>query len=326
MNNRWLNSCVGKIVVLCLAWLSFGPAAMSRPAGAVKDREAERRGKRGLGDLEKTAAAISRSSPKPNAILQIEPVDLTSMAANVPLRVTLYTFSTFGERALLEEIAGEIKLVELRSGSQIPARITVHDEEERAYRDLGYPTRIPAHVSVEPSIALEKEKWYELRVAAIPEGVVPATTGLRNMQGGGWSARFSPGSHPTLAAVRWCRIDGGGHTVHLYFSENVRADAAIREKVRLEHQNGKVICQLSLPPSQVARILDFVCMGGSDDPDRLKLSLNQATESPSGGKLEMPSRGRGGISKSVSQDMWKRYDKGCSVLELDAIGDGDAGP
>jgi len=114
--------------------------------------------------------------------------------------------------------------------------------------------------------------------------------------------------------------------VRLMFSENVRADATINGKTQVEHPGARVSCSLSLPPSAIARTLNFVCTGGNDSPGSLNVWLGRAIESASGGKLEIPLRGRGDLSKTVNGKMWREYDRGCSVWEPDADGEAIAVP
>lgn len=265
------------------------------------------------GGSREISAGNAGSGVAPLPMLEIEPADLTSMAASVSLRVTLQRGSGRAPRVLLGEIAAQVRLVDLANGSSMPITTEIHEAEDRAHSEIGYPTSIPAYVAVKSSAVLEPERWYDLRVAKLPDGVAAAKLGLRQLEDGGVSARFSPGSHPTLVSAQRCVREDGTSSVHLNFSESVKSDVGIREKVLLESEEG-VGCQLSLPPSGIARTLHFNCAGGINARGRFRIWVGQAVESPSGGTLEIPQRGRGDFSTRVSEETWKPYDQGCSIV------------
>jgi len=259
--------------------------------------------------------ALSKSQLPPKSALQIEPRDLTSMAADVPLRISVNSVSEHRQLPQLRAVAARTRLVELQGGVQIPCNISVHEKKKNVHGEFGYPTTVPAYVGVEPASKLDPAKWYDLQVVSLPDDVVPATLGVRVLEGGGASARFSPGSHPTLAAIRRCARTDGSHMIDLDFSENVKADVDVREKTHLDHEDRKVACQLALPPSKIARTLHFKCTGGSV-AGPFQLSVDQALESPSGGMFEVPLKGRKAFSTRVDEVMWKEYDHGCSILAM----------
>jgi hypothetical protein len=238
------------------------------------------------------------------------------MAADVPLRVRVNSVSEHRQLPQLREVAARTRLVELQSGVQIPCNISVHEVQKNVYGEFGYPTTVPAYLGVEPASKLDPAKWYELQVASLPDDVVPATLGVRVPESGGASARFSPGSHPTLAAIRRCAKTDGSQMIELDFSENVKAGVDVKDKVHLKHEDAKVACQLALPPSQIARSLHFKCAGGGAATGPFQLSVDQALESPSGGTFEVPLTGRKAFSTRVDEAMWREYDHGCSVLTM----------
>jgi hypothetical protein len=266
-----------------------------------------------MGGQGKKLPERSMSSRPPKPMLQIEPFDLTSMTTNGALRVSLRTVTTPPSKTILEKIAGQVRLVELKDGTSVPATTEIHEAQPHAYSDLGYPTSLPAFIAVKPSAPLNPDLWYELQVFSVPDEVVAARIGLHNLDGGGVSARFSPGSHPTLASVRRCRVEDGTASVYFVFSENIRADERMKANVILASEEGED-CRLTLPRSGLARTLHFQCTGGSGIRGRFHLSVRGATESPSGGKLEIPRLGRSDFSTSVTDDMWKEYDEACSIL------------
>lgn len=249
-------------------------------------------------------------------VVQIEPGDMTSMIGDTPLRVTVYSGPGPIGKILLEPIANQLRLVETSCGKVVAFATKIRPSDGFAYSEQGYPSSVPGVIEVTPSSSLAAENWYELQVLSLPTGVVPGKRGMHKLEGGGVSARFSRGSHPTPSTVRRCEKSDGVVTMYVDFSEKVSLGDDAKSKVQLENELIPGACEMDARAHSVARSVHFKCQAGSGKGGKFRISVAPTLGSPSGGMLATIGGARGGNSFLVEDAVWERYDNGCSKVDL----------
>ena len=256
--------------------------------------------------------------PKP--WLSMEPQDLTSLIGTVPVRVAVSSPGSYAlsERPVLDAIAGSLRLVELPTGAAVTFSTEIQEALAIADGGAGYQQTYTDYVDVNPLTPLAPENWYELQLSLVPTEVKPNTPHLRNLPGGGESARFTTGHHPTLQSLYGCLRSDGTFDVHLTFSETVDLTADIGTQLTFEPEQPSDVCTLELPslPASTLQEFRFGCQLGTGTKRQFRLSVSHSITAPTGAPFEASLGVQGDYSISIEESMWQEYDSACSSVAL----------
>jgi hypothetical protein len=255
---------------------------------------------------------------RPGPTIQFQPSDLTSSIEKSPLRVGIDNLGAPVGAALLNAVANAVRLYEWPEMRSVPFSYSVNDVTGGDHAADGYRRTGLAYVEVKPSVALG-DRWYAMVLSALPSGVtLPSLASHELLPDGTIGARFSPGSHPTLASVRVCEKGAGQTVVIAQFSERVThprpADiAGVRLAPGVKSGAGCALDLASFGP-EPARFVRSVCQGVALETTTAELALDGAIVSTSGRPLESPAKGVGPISIVLSAANMAGWGHGCKII------------
>ena len=187
----------------------------------------------------------SAAPARPNPMVWLEPVDLTTSVGETPLRLSVDNLGAPVGEGRLAEIAAEFSLVEWPEMRSVKTTVDSRDLETEAFGRRTF-------VTIRPEAPLAG-RWYALRLAKVPSGFTVPTIAETAAGTGPLLARFRPDSYPTLTGVRICQKgDSASTTIHT--SEAVVGEDA-QEKVVLS--GGLERCDTIQLPSPTLAVSEF---------------------------------------------------------------------
>jgi hypothetical protein len=209
--------------------------------------------------------------------------------------------------------------VEFPSGAPVALVAGIHEASEGLDGGQGYPQTISDYVEAKPSTPLAPGDWYELQLSSVPPEVRLEPLGMRNLVGGGVSARFTTGSHPTLQSLHGCAKSDGSFSVDLTFSEEVNVTTDIGTQVRLEPVDPSDLCTLNMPLATVTAVrgFSFGCQLGASTNRQFRLMVAHSVIAPTGTAFEASPGVQGDYSLLIEGSMWQEYDNACSNVVLE---------
>ena len=268
-----------------------------------------------------TGCSTTVCPPAQKSWFSLEPVDLTSLLGLGPIRAAVSStdLSALPKRSVLETIAGSLSLVEFPIGAPVAFVAEIHEASEGLDGGQGFPQTISDYVEAKPSTPLAPGDWYELQLLSVPPDVRLEPLGMRKLAGGGVSARFTTGSHPTLQSLHGCAKSNGSFSADLTFSEEVNVTADIGTQVRLEPVDPSDLCTLQMPLTTVTAVRGFLfeCQLDASTNRQFRLMVARSVIAPTGAAFEASSGVQGDYSLLIEGSMWQVYDDACSNVVLE---------
>ncbi len=278
----------------------------------------------GPGDKSDEPAFPSESgSPlRPGPTIQFQPSDLTSAIEKSPLRVGVDNLGAPIGIELLNALAAAIHLYEWPEMREVKFSFTVNDVTGGTRAADGYPKTDQAYVEIIPAAPLD-DRWYAMTVSSLPTGIsAPRLAWHETLPDGTLGVRFSPGSHPTLAAVRVCDKGDGNTVVLADFSERVSSGGAGSRAFGLGLANlaggpePTCVFDAASGLGGGARFHRATCKGLALDKVPIKISVEANLASVSGRSLESPGQGPRGIDQVISSANLRNWGSGCRIVRL----------
>jgi hypothetical protein len=256
---------------------------------------------------------------RPAPMIQIQPSDLTTSIDKSPLRIGVDNLGTPVGPAILQAVAREARLYEWPEMNEVQFSVTTHDVTQ-THAPSGYKSGEFAYVEITPASALA-DRWYAITLSSLPSGVtLPRYAQHETLPGGAIGARFSPGSHPTVSAIRVCEKAGGQKVVMTDLSERVTVDANASNLfgmgVASQSAAKAPTCIFDAPVSSgvtSAKFIRYTCQGLALDSMPMKMSFHRNIKSAAGRGLELPGKGAGPLEHTLSAATLTDRGDGCQI-------------
>lgn len=164
------------------------------------------------------------------------PEDMTTAVGDTPPELSIMQLDNPVTEAQLRALAKTLTLVTEPEGTPVAYDIEYEIPETKA--EAGAQQIHRGTIRLTPKEPLE-QRWYALRVDALPEGYEAAKSVARDVLGEGTiGSRFRPDSHPVVKKIEMCGPREHGHRVAVTFSERVTASRSLAGIARVEHTSG----------------------------------------------------------------------------------------
>jgi hypothetical protein len=260
---------------------------------------------------------------RPGPTIQIQPADLTSGIDKSAIRVGVNNLGAPVGAQALAALAQSIRLYEWPEMRDVPFTTTVQDVTGNMHASDGYRRADLAYVEVTPATPFA-DRWYAVVVTALPGNMArPRLSQHQRLPDGSLGARFTPGSHPTVSGIRVCDKGGGSSVVIVDFSERIKIGPDLASRLQMvDALQSKAMdtCVLDAPSTAApsggttARFVRFTCQGLDMATSPVKITIDGAVSSPSGGSLETPGKGLGRAEHTLTNDRLESWDAGCRIM------------
>jgi hypothetical protein len=245
---------------------------------------------------------------RPTPRVMLKPDDLTSNAAQSPIRVVVDNGTIFVGRGILETLAKEVSLVDWPAmAEKVPVSITLRESTGETQAPSGDPRNDPGYIDVTPSVPLA-DRWYFFRVASLPSPL-SWTNGqyYTTVRDGARGVRFNPASDPVLKAILRCpKLEE--EVVYIELSEAVSVSSGL---ITLDRA-GTTACPLVLEYPRAVVSHGLRCPGGLFVGSQATLTFSPDLKATSGKPLRVPN-----TVEILTPDRFKPDPSGCTAIRID---------
>jgi hypothetical protein len=168
-----------------------------------------------------SGSGAQAESGRPDPIVQLEPLDLTTSVGSSPLHILVANAGDPVGAELLQRIADTVKIKTWPELDDVSATVSEITDTTGNSGEDEY-----AHIYLAPSSQLS-DRWYALYVEKLPQGVAwPVYSSTLTLADGSHVSRFRIGSEPVVASVRVLQ-GAQKRAVYVDFSERISGDSSL---------------------------------------------------------------------------------------------------